>query len=451
MRNAFALLGVMLILPGCFLVPSDNTQVSNGARRAYPLMATSIYAGGNTSCALDQNSELWCWGDNASQKISTSPESYFIFPQKVVRYSYVSGFGNKTFQKFSQIAMNDSKICGIENDTKYLLCWGAWDPVYGYNYGDYVVLNNSTGYPYTFSKIALGQGFGCGIAASGTDVYCFGVDPMGRNFSSGNYNDANPINFSTDAGLPVTDLQVAGRNACALLNAGTAQKLYCWGANGYQQVSDSTTASAIGPSLIFPAGSTLITRFVLTAARLCYQTTTASGTLQWWCRGASYKGALAYSSVATTAKFPLADIATIDTSQIWGDLDSVTLVNTTYKVSARMGLDTSTTPNVEQFLTMPWGCRVTNGAVFCYGFLSSNSDTAANATGRTPTSLAWAQISASQIYGSNKQVKSLALGDDHGCILTVGGYVHCWGKNLKGQLGDGTFADHSGLEPVVLQ
>lgn len=30
------------------------------------------------------------------------------------------------------------------------------------------------------------------------------------------------------------------------------------------------------------------------------------------------------------------------------------------------------------------------------------------------------------------------LGGDHGCALTNIGYMHCWGDNTYGQLGDGT-------------
>jgi len=45
--------------------------------------------------------------------------------------------------------------------------------------------------------------------------------------------------------------------------------------------------------------------------------------------------------------------------------------------------------------------------------------------------------------------RQLAAGDDHGCGLRGDGKVLCWGRNDKGQLGDGTLADRK-LPAVVL-
>ena len=53
------------------------------------------------------------------------------------------------------------------------------------------------------------------------------------------------------------------------------------------------------------------------------------------------------------------------------------------------------------------------------------------------------------------RVVSVALGDEHGCALTLGGTVRCWGRNSSGQLGDGTRQDRarptlvSGLSEVA--
>jgi len=32
----------------------------------------------------------------------------------------------------------------------------------------------------------------------------------------------------------------------------------------------------------------------------------------------------------------------------------------------------------------------------------------------------------------------VTVGHSHGCILSAGGFVYCWGANYDGQLGDGT-------------
>src|SRR5688500_2710144 len=42
-----------------------------------------------------------------------------------------------------------------------------------------------------------------------------------------------------------------------------------------------------------------------------------------------------------------------------------------------------------------------------------------------------------------------AVGRDHACALRADGEVWCWGRNDRGQLGDGTFVDRSAPAPVA--
>lgn len=50
------------------------------------------------------------------------------------------------------------------------------------------------------------------------------------------------------------------------------------------------------------------------------------------------------------------------------------------------------------------------------------------------------------VHGLTSGVKALAAGDRHSCVVTQDGAVACWGSNQNGQLGDGTRVDRS--EPI---
>jgi alpha-tubulin suppressor-like RCC1 family protein len=48
--------------------------------------------------------------------------------------------------------------------------------------------------------------------------------------------------------------------------------------------------------------------------------------------------------------------------------------------------------------------------------------------------------------GDTMRFSSLSVGSAHTCALDIGGVAYCWGRNIYGQLGDGTTQDRA--EPV---
>ena len=81
----------------------------------------------------------------------------------------------------------------------------------------------------------------------------------------------------------------------------------------------------------------------------------------------------------------------------------------------------------------------TGGAVWCWGINSYG----ALGDGTTVTTTYPVAVS-----GLGAGVAAVAAGTNHTCALTTDGAVWCWGRNNRGQLGDGTTTDH--LTPVAV-
>jgi alpha-tubulin suppressor-like RCC1 family protein/predicted thioesterase len=82
----------------------------------------------------------------------------------------------------------------------------------------------------------------------------------------------------------------------------------------------------------------------------------------------------------------------------------------------------------------------TAGAVKCWGD---------NSRGQLGNGYSPSQTSPVEVIGLSSGVVAIALGDGHTCALTGGGAAKCWGRNLEGQLGNGTRADRTTPDDVV--
>ncbi|HVJ65456.1 MAG TPA: RCC1 domain-containing protein [Bdellovibrionota bacterium] len=244
--------------------------------------------------------------------------------------------------------------------------------------------------------------------------------------------------FSRKVSHTVAEVQAAGDVACAITTpTGSDRELYCWGQGYFGDVGGNTLAAG------FPLLTLLnVESFKLTPGKLCAK---VIGDAKWKCRGANYEWVADPSgsdSLVTTGyswltinelnEAPLPSLM-LSSSHLTSGTYHVSPVNMSYADVDIGGI----TIGVQYFDALPFGCRIAGGKVYCHMHPSSVSGIDSHRLGLFPGN-AWSEVGLSELVGTKRQVQDIALGTDHGCLITQDHYVHCWGINHNGQLGVGT-------------
>jgi len=174
------------------------------------ITASHMISNNTTTCALQQDGTLSCWGNGAT-------ELQTLIPQDM---------------RFKAVDISETAMCGI-SDTDELNCWGSLDstplsttPMNSVNVGTYCACGldeNSHaqcwGEPGTcegvqtqaFKKVAVGHYNACALTESGV-IQCWGGQ--------------SELLDNIPSGGQYQDLDVYGVGGCALTSAGIAK---CWG------------------------------------------------------------------------------------------------------------------------------------------------------------------------------------------------------------------------------
>ena len=249
----------------------------------------------------------------------------------------------------------------------------------------------------TFSALAGGEEFTCGLATGTGAAFCWGRNDHGQLGTGSLVSSLVPAGVA--GGLSFTALAVGWENACGLTASGAA---YCWG-----RYSGALVNGAIEDSPVpVPVSGGLRFKTLATGSGHTCGITLSDAAYCWW-----------YGP--------------------WGELGngSFSWTPTLVPVAVAGGLVFSQVATGNSVT-----CGVTtSGAAYCWGY---NGAYGLFGNGSTDSSAVPVPVS------GGIKFTSVSIGEWDTCGLAVGGAAYCWGEGRDGELGNGVLA--SSLVPVAV-
>ncbi len=316
-----------------------------------------------------------------------------------------------SFRTIPVIFAGGSHTCALNDDASAAKCWGQNSSgqlgVASYSltaHGDEsgenpasapeVTLPDSD---LTYNFMELGTQHSCAIL-SDHNLYCWGENQNGQ-LGIGTNADIKVMNTTPIdlEGQDVLEVSAGGQFTCARLGNG---EVHCWGLNssGELGVGDASTR-------FVPAGAVALSgtpvQLAAGSAHICARL--ANQSVQCW--GDNSSGQLGDSD---------------------GGNDSAT------PSSVNLGGPTAITDLASGGL---FSCVIVDGNVKCWG--ENGSGQLGNNDG-TNTDL---DVPSAALDLNGETPSKLALGGEHGCVLTSIGHVYCWGESDAGQTGQNDVVD----------
>ncbi|MGH1343546.1 MAG: RCC1 domain-containing protein [Nannocystales bacterium] len=299
----------------------------------------------------------------------------------------------------NRISMGHGRACAIVEGNAW--CWGSNE--YG-QAGDGTLDPALSpvavqGLPEPVLAIHAGSNHTCALSDAGA-VHCWGGNWNGQ---LGRGNAADSVSPGPVVGLDsgVLDLSVGGSHACARLDEGSVQ---CWGFNSDGQVGSGGFGNTAVPALVaLDEPAIAVGTGVNHSCAVVH-----SGGL--WCWGENEYGQLGDGGMLYD-NYPIPLAADGDPSVRGSDLSSGGIVAMTGGLLHSCGI-------------------ADTGGLKCWGDGFSRSG-------------------AIVVPGLSADIEHLAAGSFHTCAALTDGTVWCGGRNVEGQLGNGTTASTDDMVQVV--
>ena len=393
-------------------------------------------AGMGHTCILTAEHGMLCWGYNRYGQLGdgTTHSRHELAP--------VMGMTGHVFYMSTSAGANHT--CAVLDDGK-AFCWGS--NMWGQIGNGSLVLGPAPRRVSDLDQVrsfSAGQGFTCATPADGS-LWCWG-----KRFNTSFISDvSSPTRLSSpDSG--VAAVQAGVSHSCALMQDGA---LRCWGDNEYGQLGDGSTDLSTTPVAVKNLGGRA--RAVRVGDDFSCALLT-NGAVRCWGRnnhGQLGSGSPQDSHQPVTVSLPAAAkaigaggqhgcaVLTNGDVYCWGENASGQIGDggeqdrlTPVKVNL-VG------PAEEMAAGDDHTCaRLQNGQVWCWG---------ANYQGQVGAPDAgWERTTPIRVSALSAAATALDAGGDATCAVMNGG-AYCWGLNLYGQIGDGSYRTQFTPTPVM--
>ncbi|MBV7333893.1 hypothetical protein KFU94_37805 [Chloroflexi bacterium TSY] len=392
-----------------------------------------IDAGDSLSCAVTSGGGVKCWGRNKSGQLGDSTIIDRSTPVDVI--GLTSGV--------TAISAGWNHACAVTSGGG-VKCWGRnnsgqlGDGTKADRHTPIDVSNLTNG----VAAISTGENHTCALMSSG-GVKCWGENGDGQ-LGDGSTTDRNmpvDVNGLTNG---VSAISVGWNHVCALTN-GEAK---CWGDNKFNQLGDGSATdrntpvdvSGLTSGVTGIAAGEIHTCAIISGGVKCWggngSGQLGDGTTTGRSTPTDVSGLTSGITAITIGAFHTCALTSNKSAKCWGDnlygqLGDGTTSRRNTPVDVN-GLDTDITA-----IAAGWDhtCVITNGGgMKCWG---------RNGRGQLGDGSAPFRSIPVDVSSLTNSVTMLVAGWDHACALTNTGGVKCWGYNEYGQLGNGTTTDSS--------
>jgi alpha-tubulin suppressor-like RCC1 family protein len=432
----------------------DNSkgQLGNGVTSTTPLLragvavgglgnALEVVAGDSHTCAIEVADGIGrCWGDGALGQIGNGTTTVATVPSTV--FGLAGSIGARSMQSVA------SSSCARRGNAD-MACWGLSDE--GQLGSPNIFLSASPVTVVTVhDAISLsGKSFHfCAVRSSGL-VYCWGYNADGELGTGDTRNQASPV--QVPGLVNVVQVSAGGSHTCALLADGTVR---CWGSNSRGQLGDGTFSQSLSPVAVsnlsgvvmISAGSTVTCAVIVDATARCWGSN-SDGRLGDGHAEPESPVPVIVSGLNFTATISAGDhacaLSAIGGLNCWGKNDRGQLGNSTTSSRSVPDVVTGVTTAVAISAADGNTCAVlADGTASCWGDNSSGQLAAIDSEDhRTPTSviLSFTTVQGGSFPRRLLFVVAISAGPSlHTCSLQAHGGIKCWGRNVEGEVGNGT-------------